>query len=340
MAMAMMLAGCAGTSNPSPNPGTATPEAKGPVSIVASINQWGSLASRIGGNDVTVTSLVTASSTDAHDFEPTSKDLAALSKADIVLVNGAGYDSWATKATRDGTTISAADMVGAIPGDNPHLWFSNDARQAVAKELHDTLCRLRPDDKKVFDTAYHAWQDDEDKLADTMKQFAKDHPDLTYAAVENIAAYLLSDLGIRNLTPKGFEQAAQSDSEPSASDIKDFQQLIDDHGIDLLVNNPQEHSETAKLLVEAANHDPDNPVAVLDVTEQIPADEPDVTAWISSLVKQVERLLSPEIEDCEASGESKNDDGDTDAARHCGEKATSDGDAQSDEATPSTPEQK
>ena len=40
---------------------------------------------------------------------------------------------------KQGNPFTAAQMVGAVDGDNPHLWFSSDARNAMAKELADTM---------------------------------------------------------------------------------------------------------------------------------------------------------------------------------------------------------
>lgn len=66
--------------------------------VVASVNQWGSLAQQLGGSCAAVTSLINSTSADPHDYEPTPADLAKLSRADIVVLNGAGYDGWAEKA--------------------------------------------------------------------------------------------------------------------------------------------------------------------------------------------------------------------------------------------------
>lgn len=60
--------------------------------VVASVNQWGSLAQQLGGSCAAVTSLINSTSADPHDYEPTPADLAKLSRADIVVLNGAGYD--------------------------------------------------------------------------------------------------------------------------------------------------------------------------------------------------------------------------------------------------------
>lgn len=48
-------------------------------------------------------------------------------------------------------------MVGAVEGDNPHLWFSSDARNAMAKELADTYSRIMPKQKKYFTNKLRQW---------------------------------------------------------------------------------------------------------------------------------------------------------------------------------------
>ena len=95
-----------------------------PINVVASVNQWGALAEQIGGVHVKVTSILSSTTEDAHTFEPKTTAVDTLQKAQVVVSNGAGYDSWATKnLERDTVSVSAAQMVGAVEGDNPHLWF-------------------------------------------------------------------------------------------------------------------------------------------------------------------------------------------------------------------------
>lgn len=83
------------------------------TTLVASVNQWGSLATQIGGSCVQVTSLINSTSADPHDYEPTTSDIAALQKADIVLINGAGYDQWASNAVhKNQKVINVASLMG------------------------------------------------------------------------------------------------------------------------------------------------------------------------------------------------------------------------------------
>ena len=66
-----------------------------PIQIVAAENFWGSLISQLGGMHVNVTSIVSDPNTDPHEYEANPSDAIAIANAKFVIVNGAGYDTWA-----------------------------------------------------------------------------------------------------------------------------------------------------------------------------------------------------------------------------------------------------
>ncbi|WEV73035.1 zinc ABC transporter substrate-binding protein [Bifidobacterium sp. ESL0790] len=288
--MALGLAACGG-SNANDDQGKTQENAKssGPITVVASINQWGSLAQEIGGKDVNVTSIVNTVSVDAHDFEPKTSDIAHIQKAQVVVTNGAGYDSWASKSIVKGaTSVSAADAVGAGKTDNAHLWFSKDARRAMAAELADAFAKARPAKAKTFQARFKTWQGKEKKLDETMKDFADKHKDASYGATEAVVYYLMDDMGFTDKTPKGYAQAVNSEGEPAPADLQSFQRLIGKRGIDVLVNNTQESNETTKLLTDAARQ---SKVPIVDVTEQMPSDQKNLTEWVGSLVEKLSQAM-------------------------------------------------
>lgn len=94
-------------------------------------------------------------------MESTASDLAKLAKADIVVLNGAGYDGWAEKAQLDKkrqTIVNAGGLMGVTATDeyehshdhaegeegrhhhhgatNPHLWFSPEAVLKAAEAIN------------------------------------------------------------------------------------------------------------------------------------------------------------------------------------------------------------
>src|SRR5438270_5271646 len=90
-ALVAIVAACGGQSKASPvAPG-------GVLHVVAAENFWGSIASQLGGSRVRLTSVITSPATDPHDYEPTAADARTIAGAQMVIVNGIGYDPWAQK---------------------------------------------------------------------------------------------------------------------------------------------------------------------------------------------------------------------------------------------------
>lgn len=282
------MGGCGGGEQPA-EPTQPSAEQSEPINVVASVNQWGSLAAQIGGDDVSVTSIVNSTSVDAHDFEPQTADMAALQEAQVVVSNGAGYDSWATRNLgRDAISVSAAETVGASEGDNPHLWFSMDARNGMATELAEAFSRIMPSKKDDFHQRLNQWKENEQELERSMDEFARAHPNATYAATESVAYYLMSDLGFEDLTPDGYAQASANESEPAPADLQAFQELLESRAVDVLVNNMQQGSDATNMIRGTAER---ADLPVFDVSEQMPESFDDPTDWIASLVETIAKLL-------------------------------------------------
>ncbi len=353
LAPAMLLAttACGNSAQNQSTPSTNASEKTGTITVVASINQWGSLASEIGGSHVKVTSILTSTNVDAHDFEPKTSDLTTLSKAEIVVANGAGYDTWATKARgRESILVSASQIVGASEGDNPHLWFSKDARTGMAKELANTFSKARPKLKKTFSKRLKAWQEREKKLDLAMSNFADTHSNATYAATESVAYYLMSDMGIKDVTPTGYTQASANDGEVAPADLQEFQTLIEGQKASVLINNSQEASDATNMLTGTAGK---SDVSVVDVSEQMPEAYETLHDWVSALMNSVIKAIDPEyscaVQSSDAANGSDSADGSSDTCSNSedssqssdtansttGDTADSTSDSTSDEQTPS-----
>ncbi|MGH7748135.1 MAG: metal ABC transporter solute-binding protein, Zn/Mn family, partial [Candidatus Dormibacteria bacterium] len=110
------------------------------LNVVAGENFWGSLATQLGGSQVTVKSVVSDPNADPHSYESDTSDARAFATADYVILNGAGYDGWADKllsANPNGArrVLTVADLLGKKEGDNPHFWYSPDDVIRVADRI-------------------------------------------------------------------------------------------------------------------------------------------------------------------------------------------------------------
>ena len=263
--------------------GTASSNALGTLNVVASINQWGSVAGEIGGSRVKVTSIINSTAVEAHDYEPTSADIAAMAKADVIIVNGAGYDSWAMKAASStkAQVVNAAESGGKHDGDNPHVWFSAAVRTATAKAIAAAYEQRDAAHAKEYSKRLDAWQNKENTLEASIAETKRRLDGKKYAATESVAAYLADDLGLTDVTPAGYAQAVANESEPASGDVATFSKQLQAGSVALLVVNTQESNATTKQLIASAQH---GGVHQVKLTEQMPKQYSTLTDWMTALV--------------------------------------------------------
>ncbi|WP_137653203.1 metal ABC transporter solute-binding protein, Zn/Mn family [Bifidobacterium moukalabense] len=281
------------------------------LNVVASVNQWGSLAQELGGKCAQVTSLINSTSVEPHDYEPTPADLAKLSKADIVVINGAGYDGWAEKAQLDKskqTIVNVGDLMGITATEehehehegndnesghhhhhgstNPHLWFSPEAVLKAATAITDAYTAKAGEGTDTAATAQrhsNAWNADYAEFVAMVNKARAAGVKRSYVATESIISYLLDYLGATDKTPESYTNAMNSEGEPSAADLKSTLDLVSGSDVDLLVVNPQEMDGFAEKLNDAAKS---SNKTILSATEQLPENQTTLLGWLTTIAKQ------------------------------------------------------
>ena len=157
---AVPIAGCGGSGSDS---GSNSGGSSGKLNVVAAEDFWGSIAEQLGGEKVEVTSIITNPAADPHDYEPTSEDAKTLARAQMSIVNGIGYDEWASKLLAASpessrTELTVGDVLGLKEGDNPHQWYSpisvHRAIDAIVADYKEAL----PGNDAYFDEQREAFE--------------------------------------------------------------------------------------------------------------------------------------------------------------------------------------
>ncbi len=91
----LLLSGC----GQAPAQAPAAQSAGGPIRVVASTSIIADVVGQVGGEHVEVATLVPVGG-DAHSFAPSPQDIARVAEAQIVFVNGAGYEEFLTSLLR------------------------------------------------------------------------------------------------------------------------------------------------------------------------------------------------------------------------------------------------
>ncbi len=118
--------------------------AQEPLKVVASFSILGDMTRQIGGDAVTVTTLVGPDG-DAHVYEPTPADAKAVAQADMVILNGLGFESWGQRLLQ--SSASQAVVVTASQGVTPRQMKAEDDEHGHEHEHGGMI------------TDPHAWQD-------------------------------------------------------------------------------------------------------------------------------------------------------------------------------------
>ena len=137
----LALAGCSTASNDAGS--------EGPLRVVATTTQLTDFAHQVGGDDIELTGLLTAGAS-AHHFDPSPADLLALGEADVLIVNGAGLETFVDSAVEasgfSGTIVDASQGIdlaeaeaitaeGGGAGDHDHA-HEDESADDHAEEDH------------------------------------------------------------------------------------------------------------------------------------------------------------------------------------------------------------
>lgn len=268
-AIVATLGACATTpaSAPAPSIDGATV-----IPVVAAENFWGSLASQLGGDHAHVTSIITNPNSDPHDYEPTGPDAREMASASLVIINGVGYDQWATQlvaanANPDSTVLTVGDLVGVAPGGNPHRWYApGDVRQVIDAITADYR-KIDPADAKYFDSQHDTVLNTNLKsYFDLVNQIKTRYAGTRVGASESIFAPLAEATGLDLITPPSFLEAISEGTDPTAADKSTIDRQIANRQVEVYVYNSQNATPDVQQQVTEANA---RHIAVSTITETL-----------------------------------------------------------------------
>jgi len=266
-AIALTLAGCSSSSSAGSDDGT--------VRVVASTDVYGDIATTIGGDAVHVTSLMTDPAQDPHSFEASAQNQLAVSKADVVIENGGGYDDYMQNLVKGAKNsgvkvLNVVDLSGKKPVDgelNEHVWYDFPTVQKFADALTAALSAADPSQKATFERNASAFGEKLSALEATEAQLKSTYAGEGVAITEPVPLYLLDAIGLVNKTPEKFSEAIEEENDVSPIVLKDTLQLFSGHQVKLLAYNEQTTgAETEKVLAAAKAAG----IPVVPVTETLP----------------------------------------------------------------------
>ncbi len=285
-ALAALVAGCGQGSIASDS---------GKLQVVAAENFWGSIAEQLGGNRVDVRSIITNPATDPHDYEPTSDDARTMADAQMAILNGIGYDTWASKLlaanpTPGRTVLNVGDLLGLKAGDNPHQWYSPPAVERVIGQITARYEHADPSGRAYFERRQMAFKTRSlARYRRLIRQIRARYSGTPVGASESIFAPLAPALGLRLLTPPGFLDAISEGTEPTPAEKATTDQQINTHRIKVWIYNTQNSTPDVQRLNDEARA---AAIPITTVTETPTPSGVSFEAWQSRELESLRAALA------------------------------------------------
>lgn len=264
------------------------------TNIVTTTDFYGSVAKAVGGKHVTVTSIINKPSVDPHDFEPTPAVAKTVSKADIVVANGLGYDGWMNKVVRSTKQAKlirvGEDVLHRKAGVNEHLWYDAQTMPATANYLAKQLAKQQPQYRAYFKAnakRYIATLKPIQRERAKLQAKAKKMRQRQVIVSEPVFDYALTSLGFK-VGNRDFENAVEKGTDPSPQVIHKMQRALKQRQVAFFVNNQQVSDKLVANMVSLAKK---NHVPVLSVTETMPA-HLTYQQWMLKQYRQLNQLLA------------------------------------------------
>lgn len=242
----------------------------GEVSVVATFYPLAYMVQEIGGDHVTVKALIPYN-TEVHSWQPSVSDMMALTKADLIVLNGAGLEPWFGEKvmpllnlsrtvvldTTEGLELLALDEdeheTGGHDhegGHDPHTWISPYMAERQAEKIYSALVDLDPDHSEYYRVR---WESLRARLSSLDARYLQELANKSRSEIitsHGAYGYLCSRYGFEQHSVIGLS----ADKQPSVQEIRALVDLMVERNISVLYVDPAyspSYTNTLKSELEA-----------------------------------------------------------------------------------------
>ncbi len=265
------------------------------VVAVGAESQYASVISQVGGRYVSVDAVMRNPNTDPHEFEANASVVALVSRTQLVVQNGMGYDTFMNKIEganrRPGRLVVVAQDLLRMKSSafNPHLWYDPKTMPLVAEAVATDLSKLQPAhasyfraNEKHFVASLQPWTRE-------LAQFKSKYKGTPVAVTEPVADYMLQAAGADIKTPKSLQLAVMNGTDPSPQDVSAEYALIRRHQVKVFLYNRQVTDTLTAGFLAAAKK---SHVPVVALYETMPVPGYNYQSWMQAETEALQRAVA------------------------------------------------
>lgn len=201
----------------------ALPALASDMKIVASFSILGDMVEQVVGDYATVTTIV-GPDADAHVYQPSVADAVAVAEADVIFVNGLGFETWSealiSESGTDGSVFVATEGITPITVDgetDPHAWNALTNGVVYIENITAAMSDALPEHADEFAANAEAYIKRLKALDTETKAKLAELPAnrRTVVTAHDAFGYLADAYGLNFLAPVGID----TEAEPSAQEL-------------------------------------------------------------------------------------------------------------------------
>lgn len=292
------------TSTGNPSPSVTRDGATGVVKVVVSTNVWGDIVKQLGGEWVDVEVIIDDPLQDPHSYEATARDQLAVSDAELVVLNGGGYDDFLYQLVNTADAEEPKFVIFAVDPEeshetsdsdahshdheNEHVWYDFVSVMEFADKFLATMGEIRPEAFDDLNQNYDFFSAEVANLTIRMEALRDHALGLGVIATEGVGNLLLEHAGFVNQTPEALADAIEEETEVPPAALAETEALIENRLVSLLVTNAQVEDQVSVKLTELADS---KSIPVVQLSELIPDPDMDYLDWMNQVLDQLQEAI-------------------------------------------------
>ena len=209
----------------------------------------------VGGNKVDV-SVIIPSGVEPHDWEPTVQDIENLKKAKMVVINGAGLESWIPKlvaANPDIIVVDSSKNISLLQKNetksmtDPHIWLDPVLVKIQVQNIADGLIKIDPENADYYQQNANQYKAKLDQLDNQIRTNLASCNKKDFLAFHDAFSYFSKEYGLNQNTIVG---GLNPENEPTATKLQEITQKAQNLGINVVFTEEAVNPQISKVIAD------------------------------------------------------------------------------------------
>ncbi|HET6458963.1 MAG TPA: zinc ABC transporter substrate-binding protein [Nitrosopumilaceae archaeon] len=212
------------------------------------------------GKDKIDVSVIIPPGIEPHDWEPTIQDIEKMKDADMIVINGAGLESWITKITSVNPNVMIVDTSNDIQllekdsngldktaKTDPHIWLDPVLAKKQVQNIANGLIKLDPQNVNYYQQNANNYNTKLDALNSKIKMDLSICSKKDFLAFHDAFSYFSKEYGLHQHTVVG---GLDPETEPTAPALQQITKDAQSLGLNVIFTEEAANPRVSQVIAD------------------------------------------------------------------------------------------